>query len=338
MGELSGCASEPRSVRCLGMADAAIRAVMELAARQHGVVARHQIALLGFNAKRVATAIDAGWLDEPVPGVVVTGSAPTTWHQRTMMVTLAAGGHAVVSHRSAARLHRLDGFDHAGMAVVEASVSRDYRMQLVGCVVHHVTPFDPCDITRVDGIWCTTVARTMADLGSVVRDRRLVGRALTAARRRHIDLERLRTTADRLQRPGQSGTGVLIRLLDAIPFEGRVPDSWFEELVGLCLADPSLPKVVPQFSIRDDAGRIVARTDLGIPSVRLGLEAHSRQFHFGPLAEPLDEERDMAAARCGWELLYLGWYATKCPAAVLRVVKEVVRVRSCELRALTPTS
>ena len=40
-------------------------------------------------------------------------------------------------------------------------------------------------------------------------------------------------------------------------------------------------------------GRIVARTDVGIPSVRLGLEAHSRRFHFGPDAEPLDEQRDM---------------------------------------------
>jgi len=311
---------------------------MELAARQHGVVARHQIVPLGFRVKRISTALEAGWLDEPVPGVLVTGSAPSTWHQRMMIVTLACGGHAVASHRSAARLHRLDGFDHAGIAVVEASVSRDYRVVLGGCVVHHVTPFDPCDITMVDGIACTTIARTLADLGSVVRDRRLVGRALTAARRRHIDLERLRATADRLRRPGQSGTGTLIRLLDAIPCEGRVPESWFEELVRLCLDDPSLPKVVPQFPIRDDTGRVVARTDLGIPSVRLGLEAHSRRFHFGPLAESLDEDRDMAAARCGWELLYLGWYATKRPTEVLRVVKEVVRVRSCELKTLSPAS
>ena len=39
------------------------------------------------------------------------------------------------------------------------------------------------------------------------------------------------------------------------------------------------------------AGVLVARTDLGIPAVRLGLEGHGRQFHFGPLQEPLDEQR-----------------------------------------------
>lgn len=337
-GELSGCHERSNSLPCQRMADAAVRAVVELAARQHGAVARHQLSAEGFDARRVATAVRSGWLAEPVPGVLVVTGAIPTWHQRLMIVTLACGGHAIASHRSAARLHRLDGFDHAGMAVIEVSVSRAHRVPLGGSVTHHVTPFDECDLTSVDGIPCTTIGRTLADLGSVVRDRRLVGRALTDARRRHIDLDRLRATAERLRRPGQSGTGVLTRLLDAIPYEGRISETWFEELIGLCLDDPALPKVVRQFPIRGDHGRIVARTDLGIPSVRLGLEAHSRRFHFGPLTEPLDEDRDMAAALCGWELLYLGWYAAKRPVDVLRVVKEVVRVRSCEVGALTPAS
>ena len=63
--------------------------------------------------------------------------------------------------------------------------------------------------------------------------------------------------------------------------------------------------------------------------MRLGLEAHSRRFHFGPDAERHDEDRDIAAARCGWELLYLGWYATNCPAEVGRVVDNVER--RCDL-------
>jgi hypothetical protein len=106
-----------------------------------------------------------------------------------------------------------------------------------------------------------------------------------------------------------------------------VPDSWFEELLELCLADSAIPPIELQYPIRNAAGRIVARTDIGIPSVRLGLEAHSRRFHFGFDAEPLDEQRDMRAAACGWELLYLGWYATFRPAEVLEIVKEVVEAR-----------
>ena len=116
-------------------------------------------------------------------------------------------------------------------------------------------------------------------------------------------------------------------LLRSVAWEGNLPATWFEELLALCLNDPSLPPMVMQQPIVDASGRIVARTDIGFPSVRLGLEAHSRQFHFGPDAEPFDEDRDLAAARCGWELLYLGWYATKKPKQVLDLVNDVVAQR-----------
>jgi hypothetical protein len=70
-----------------------------------------------------------------------------------------------------------------------------------------------------------------------------------------------------------------------------------------------------------------------VPSVRLGLEAHSRRFHFGPLSEPLDEQRDLRSAAAGWELLYLGSYAAKRPAEVVESVVEVVETRRRNLRA-----
>jgi hypothetical protein len=106
-----------------------------------------------------------------------------------------------------------------------------------------------------------------------------------------------------------------------------VPDSWFEELLALCLDDPGIPPIVRQCPIRDREGVIVARTDIGIPSVRLGLEAQGRRFHFGPDAEPLDEQRDLRAAARGWDLQYLGWYATRRPAEVVAVVKQIVAAR-----------
>ena len=99
----------------------------------------------------------------------------------------------------------------------------------------------------------------------------------------------IRRTVERVHRPGPSGTGPLLRLLDAVPTEDRVADSWFEEWLAGCLQDAGLPPIVPQCPILDATGRIVARTDIGIPSVRLGLEAHSRRFHWGPIRRQLDE-------------------------------------------------
>ena len=73
--------------------------------------------------------------------------------------------------------------------------------------------------------------------------------------------------------------------------------------------------------------------DVAFPTVKLGLEAHSREFHFGPQQSEHDEDRDLSAAACGWELLYLGWYATQRPAQVVQRIAEVVAARRAVLRA-----
>ena len=75
---------------------------------------------------------------------------------------------------------------------------------------------------------------------------------------------------------------MLLAQLATIPHEAQVPDSWLEELLALCLADPELGPVVPQYRIRRPDGSVVAKTDIGLPDVKLGLEGHSRRFHFGP--------------------------------------------------------
>ena len=228
------------------MVDTARRAVAELAASQHRAFTRKQAAELGFDYRRVRTALNTGWLDEPIPGVLTDRDGPPTWEQRLQVVVLACGNHGAASHRSAARLLELDGFDTARNATVEVSVSRAFRLDpAVSSVSHHVTPFEATDLTIVRGIRCTTTERTLADIGSVVHGRRQVRRALTSARRKGLDLAKTRTTAERLHRPGQSGTGMLLGLLDSVPWEGTLPATWLEELLALCLDDPALPPRVP---------------------------------------------------------------------------------------------
>jgi hypothetical protein len=311
------------------MPDDAVSAVAELAASQHRAFTRRQAAEVKFDHRRIATAKRHGWLEEPYPGVLVIVGSEAGWHQRLMAATLADGGHAVASHRAAARLHALDGFTECNL--VEVSVTNGHRWRRKGEVVaHHVASLDAADIVTIDGIRSTGLARTLSDLGAVVEPMQ-VRRALTDARRRGTSLRWIQLTADRLHRPGPTGASVLLEQLAAIPAEGRVSDSWFEELIALCLDDPEIPPIELQCPIRDESGRVVAHADIGIPSVRLGLEAHSRQFHFGPDAEPLDEQRDLAAGTCGWDLQYLGWYAARRPKEVLAVVKKLIAVRRRQL-------
>ncbi len=136
----------------------------------------------------------------------------------------------------------------------------------------------------------------------------------------------LRRTANRLHRPGQCGTRVLLELLDHV--SGPLRGSWFEKLVELCLQSPRLPPLERQWTVRDPRGRFVARLDLAMPAIRLGVEAHSRRFHFGAHAEAADERRDLRLAALGWEVLYVGWHDLSDARTLLSVVEAAAAVRS----------
>jgi hypothetical protein len=281
--------------------------------------------MVGVSPKAVATRIRSGALVEPVAGVLVLTAVAPTWEQRVAVATLAGGG-SVASHRSAARLHRLDGFESD---TVEVSVPAHRRGVPSPAIVHRVISLDACDVIMIDGIPVTTIARTLADLGSVVSARQVL-KALDAARRNGVSTGWCRQTATRLHRPGQARTAVLLALLDGLGHD-RVPESWLERLVEELLTVPGFPPLVRQYHVRDDTGRFVARVDLAVPSARLAIEAHSRRFHFGAGAEAADEDRDLRLAACGWEVLYLGYQHTKRRREVVPLVVSAVARRNLNL-------
>jgi hypothetical protein len=303
------------------MAPTPDRIVAALAAEQHGLLTRRHARALGVSRARIASWIRAGVVDEPWPGVLRLTAVAPTWRQALLAVTLVRPGVAVASHRAAAALHGLDGFDADEL---ELSVALPHRLALAGVVIHHVAAVEPRDVVSVDSIPTTGLARTLVDLGAVVGADR-VERALDDARRRGTSLRWLRDTATRLHRPGQAGTKTLLVLLEQI--DGDVRGSWFEKLVEECLRSPHLPPLVRQHRVRDERGRIAGILDVAFPAIRLGVEAHSRQFHFGRVAERRDEDRDHRVARLGWEVLYVGWQGAKRPDELLALVLEVARHR-----------
>jgi very-short-patch-repair endonuclease len=142
-----------------------------------------------------------------------------------------------------------------------------------------------------------------------------------------VSLRWIEETAERLHRPGQAGTGILLLLLREAQKEPAVRGSWFEKLVERCLRAPDLPPLARQHAVRDADGRLAGILDLAFPTLRLGVEAHSRQFHFGRASEHADEDRDHRLARCGWEVLYVGWQGARRPAEVLALVRETAAQR-----------
>jgi hypothetical protein len=299
----------------------------EFAASRHGVVPRSQAASFGLTTRDIRDAKELGWLTEPARGVLVISGYPPTWEQSIAIVIAAGTAQPLVSNGAASRLFFLDGFVSADAELTVLRPERITTAAARGIVVHQTSMLDRADRFERNGLPCTSLARTLVDLGSTESED-MVWRALISARKLHrVNPHWLQQTALRLHRPGQRGTGVLIRALHRWSVEGTLPDSWFEELLRRMLDHPDIPEIVAQYVVTTECGVFVARIDLGIPSVRLGLEGHSREFHFGPLREEADEDRDLRAAACGWELIYLGWYAQRRPEDVVQLIAQVCRTR-----------
>lgn len=301
-------------------------AVSELAASQHGCFTRTQAADNGIGRRRFDRAARDGLLTADFPGVVRFSGAPTTWHSRLCAAVLSTRG--VASHRAAARLHEFDGFDRAHP---EITVARGRMPSIDRLVLHRWTRPEPdLDHMTVAGIRCTSVAATLAQLGAVV-SQQVVERTLDDALRRGVSLRWIQQTAERLHRPGPSGTGKLMRILSDERRSGRLPDSWFERLVQRIILASGVPRPQLQHEVRVASGAIY-RLDMAWPHLAVGLECHSRRFHFGPLKVAADHRRDLELAGTGWEILYLTWEHRREPATFLPLLAQTLATRSRQLQ------
>jgi predicted transcriptional regulator of viral defense system len=130
-----------------------------------------------------------------------------TWRQSLMVACIAGGHDAAVSHRSAAALWSLAGFEPGGEA--ELTVPRHRKRAGPGIV--HRNALSAVDMTTVDAIPVTTPARTIIDLASLV-GRDAVEEALDdALRRRLVTIARIRWRLTELARLGRPGVVVVRR-------------------------------------------------------------------------------------------------------------------------------
>jgi predicted transcriptional regulator of viral defense system len=154
----------------------------KLAARQHGVVARRQLLAVGVTRKAVEVRLKRGRLLLVHPGVYAVGHRQLRREGYWMAAVLGAGDGAALSHRDAAALHgMLRPGAHRGVDVTTTAEAG----RRAGINVHGTTVLDAEDVTTVDGIPTTTVARTFVDLaGTVPKDR--LRKAMNEAERRNL--------------------------------------------------------------------------------------------------------------------------------------------------------
>jgi hypothetical protein len=131
----------------------------------HGVLARSQALDEGLTREELLRRRESGLLLPVHVGVFRHAAVPLTWRTRLAAAVAAGGEGAVASHRSAARLH--------GLADVpwwrpEVTTCATDLPRAGGVQFHRTNMLDELDVTVVDGIRCTTIARTLLDLGGVL--------------------------------------------------------------------------------------------------------------------------------------------------------------------------
>jgi very-short-patch-repair endonuclease len=204
----------------------------------HSLVTRRAFMKSGFSERSWYRANEEGLLAPIHPGVSRLFGAPSTPEQMILAAVLAAGRHAMASHRSAARLW---GIPRPASDPIDVILSRRSReAKVTGAVVHR--PRDLLDLkpSRRQHVPVTNILRTLCDLGAldasavpgavghVVTTGLASPAALAAAVRRH-------------GRRGRPGVPALRDVLDDWVLDGKPVDSVLEPAMRRLLETHRLP-------------------------------------------------------------------------------------------------
>jgi very-short-patch-repair endonuclease/predicted transcriptional regulator of viral defense system len=273
--------------------------IKRLAERQHGVVALAQLQLVGITASGVRSRVAAGRLTRIHRGVYSVGHGRLTRHARWMAAVLAYGPRAVLSHRSAAGLHGIRPENRSKTDVTLPSPSARPR---AGIDVHRSAALEGADITTVDGIPCTPVARTLVDLAEVL-DRRGVERALDQAEvLRVFDLGAVREALARAG--GRHGAAVLRRVLAEYDGPSLTDRELEERLFAICRAVGVRKPEVNQWIVLEDGA---VKVDFLWGSERLVVETDGWASHRTRRAFETDRRRDRRLLLAGYEVVRFTW-------------------------------
>ncbi len=227
-------------------------------------------------------------------GVYAVGHAALTRQGRWIAALLAVGPGAVLSHRSAAELWRLGPREGAG---VDISINRA-RARRKGIVVHR-SALGPDEITIVDGIPVTTVARTLLDLAAELTRRQLERALHEADIQRLWDVTGLRALMDRY--PSRRGTRTL-RAIFAANYLGAPTRNDFEARFLVSLVDNALPRPLVNHQVPT-----VGECDFVWPDQRLIVELDGYATHGTRHCFEADRARDRALQVAGWRVIRITW-------------------------------
>jgi very-short-patch-repair endonuclease len=276
-----------------------------LAVRQHGQVRTDQLRACGLTKRMIATRAAKGRLWAGPRGVWSVGTPPLSDEARCAAAVLAVRG-AVLAGRSAAHLWGL----WRNVRSREVVIGKGARDREDVRVLQR--RLDPQDVTTLQGIPITTVARTLLDLAGEVSPEQL-RKALARARVDHwLTDNALRDVLAR--HPRVRGTR---RLGEALAGPMREESDLERRLSSLLGARRDRPRPRSQVLIGAD------RCDFVWPEHRLVVEVDGPQ-HAGDWAK--DAAKDARLRAAGWTVLrFTAWDVERDGAKTLARIERHLR-------------
>ena len=269
------------------------------ARRQGGFVTREQCIEAGLTSRAIEVRLRRdGWVRWLPRVFLLPGVAPDAG-SKLLAALLWAGPEAVLSHDSAAWVHKLEGSTAPRKAelYVTNGKSNDkvttYRFP-TGASLARI---------RVKGLRVTRVERTLSDLCPRWTPSQL-GRGMDDALRRGLtNLDRLVEEAATARAERRAGAAVVRRLVAGRDHRDAKVRSRFETMTLRLLNEIEPPQA--DHVVRCDAKNLWL--DFAYPDLMLAIECQSIRWHLGEEAFKADMARHRRLSAMGWMVLFVCW-------------------------------
>jgi predicted transcriptional regulator of viral defense system len=294
------------------------RALAVRAAAQHGVVAYGDLLDLGFSSDQIQRMADAHRLHRVHRGVYTVGHPLLSARGHWMAAVLARGPEALLSHRSGAAL---TGVRRTSITYVEVTVPSP-RAPIDGVRTYVNRRLAPQDRDEIDGIPCTSLARTLLDLAAIL-PRREIERACDEAEVQELfDLKALEDVLERSH--GCRGTATLRAVLAEHRIGTTRTRRGLEERTLRLLDGAAIPRAEVNTRVFCRPG-VMPEVDFLWRRERLPLETDGNQFHHTPRQIARDRRKEADLVRAGYRVLRATWdQLQQQPLSVALMVKAAL--------------
>jgi very-short-patch-repair endonuclease len=300
------------------------RALKELAARQHGVVARAHVLAAGVTPSKLKRMVASGRLIALHRGVYAVGHAQLRREGWWLAAVLAVGPGAVLSHRDAAALHGI--LPPSNRRAVDVTTTARGRTGKERIDLHRTAVLDSLDVTTLNRIPATTVPRTLVDLAAVLPQERTTKAIAEADRLGKLDVRALHAAAERTRGRRGPGHARIATALDILA--ANEPPLTRSEL-----EDRFLIVVVERHGLprpRTNAPIDTLVVDALWPAARLVVELDGYASHRGRQAFQRDRDRGNELTAKGYTLLRFTYAdVTRWPHATAEKIRKAL-TRACE--------